>query len=440
VIGLPGAWYHSFFWNWYAQDSFQVTPKLLAIFGVRYDRFQGPAADPNAPFIYSQHFRTPGKNFAPRVGFAWNFSPRDVLRVSSGLFYEPSPTNLWYNAFINSGNPQAYQASLPNNSAFAPSFPNVIQLQPGVVPPSADITAVTPNYRNAYTINTSIQIEHQLTHNDSLAVGYVNTGARELEFQRNMNLINPTGFLADGRPIYSSTISPATRLFPQFNNITLQDVGAITDYNALIVHYRHQFAQGFLASASYTWSHSISDAPDVNSFEQNLYIQDNTSRLRDRGNSIVNRPQALTVSAVISPTFRVDGRVWKWLANGNELTLLGNFSSGDQQNVTANRNLNGDARVTTVTRPLFIGRDTARTPNIYQLDARYTRTMWTIKERLRAKFVAEANNLFNHENITSLNAVATVDANGAIATPPLLTPSSTVLEKRIVQFGVKVDW
>jgi hypothetical protein len=36
--------------------------------------------------------------------------------------------------------------------------------------------------------------------------------------------------------------------------------------------------------------------------------------------------------------------------------------------------------------------------------------------------------------------VATVDANGAIATPPLLTPSSTVLEKRIIQFGVKVDW
>ena len=26
VIGLPGASYHSFFWNWFAQDSVQVRP------------------------------------------------------------------------------------------------------------------------------------------------------------------------------------------------------------------------------------------------------------------------------------------------------------------------------------------------------------------------------------------------------------------------------
>jgi len=450
VIGLPGAWYHSLFWNWFAQDSFQVRPNLLVIFGLRYDRFQGPPADPNAPFIYSRNFRTPGKNFAPRVGFAWSISPRDVLRVSSGLFYEPSPTNLWYNAFINNGNPQAYSASLGPGSPFAPAFPNVITLQPGVVPPSADITAVTPNYRNAYTINTSVQFEHQLTHNDSLAVGYVNTGARELEFLRNLNLINPTGFLADGRPIYSTAINPATRLFPQFNNITFQDVGAITNYNALIVHYRHQFAQGFQASAAYTWSHSISDAPDVNSFEQNLFIEDNTSRQRDRGNSIVNRPQALTLSTVFHPTVKLDNRAWKWLANGNELALLGNFSSGDQQNVLANRNLNLDGLVTAVARPLFIGRDTVRGPNVYQLDARFTRTMLTIRERLQARFIAEANNLLNRENLTSLKTTATVDANGLIQTltgpngsilpNPSLAPSSTVLEKRIIQFGVKLDW
>jgi hypothetical protein len=42
--------------------------------------------------------------------------------------------------------------------------------------------------------------------------------------------------------------------------------------------------------------------------------------------------------------------------------------AGDQQNITANRNLTNDAKVTT--RPLFIGRDTARGPNIYQVDAR----------------------------------------------------------------------
>jgi hypothetical protein len=438
VIGLPGAWYHSFFWNWFAQDSVQLRPNLLVTFGVRYDRFQGPPADPNALFAYSRNFRTPGKDFAPRVGLAWTITPKTVLRASSGIFYEPVPTNLWYNTFINSGSTTAYSASIPASSPLAPAFPNVISLVPGSVAPSADITTVTPNFRNAYTMNTSIQLTQQLTANDALTVGYVNTGARELTYLRNLNLVNPTGFLADGRPIYSSTQSAATRLDPRFNNITLQDVGAVTDYNAMIVNLTHRVAQGLTVSASYTWSHSISDAPDANSFEQNVFVEENTSRLRDRGNSLVNRPSAFTLSSVMAPRVSLQNRAWNWLINNNELAILANCSAGDQQNITANRNLNNDAKA--ATRPLYVGRDTARGPAIYQFDARFTRTFLTIKERFRPKFIAEFNNVFNRENITSLNATATVDAAGNITGAPTLAPSSTVLEKRIVQFGVRLDW
>ena len=102
----------------------------------------------------------------------------------------------------------------------------------------------------------------------------------------------------------SSPPRVSSRVYPQFGNITLQDIGAIADYEALIAHYKHQFAQGYTASVSYTWSHSISDAPDANSFEQNVAIEDPTNRQRDRGNSSVNRPQALTGSFVFQPTFK----------------------------------------------------------------------------------------------------------------------------------------
>ena len=439
VIGLPGAWYHSFFWNWFAQDSFQVRPNLLLIFGVRYDRYHGPDADPNAPFSYSRSFRTPGKDFAPRFGLAWSLSPRTVVRASTGLFYEPVPTNLWYNTFVNSGNPLAYAATIAASSPLAPAFPNVLTLAPGLVPPSADITTVTPNFRNAYTINTSIQLTHALTTNNSLTVGYVNTGARELTYERNLNLVNPTGFLADGRPIYSTTQSAATRLDPRFNNITLQDVGAVTEYNAMIVNFQHRISRGFQLNASYTWSHSISDAPDANSFEQTAFIEDNTNRRRDRGNSLVNRPSALTLSAYIAPHVTAGNKTWNWLANNNELALLGNFSAGDQQNILSNRNLNNDPKAPW--RPLFIGRNTVRGPSIYQFDARYTRTFFTLWDRVKPKFIAEVNNVFNRENITALNTTVAVDANG-LMTPgtSFLQPLSTVLEKRIVQFGVRVDW
>jgi hypothetical protein len=441
IIGLPGAWYHSFFWNWYVQDSVQLTRNLLLIGGVRYDRFQGPSADSAAAFSYSQHFRTPGKNFAPRLGLAWSPNEKTVVRASSGIFFEPTPTNLWYNAFVNSGNAQSYQAAILPTQSFAPSFPQVLAFSAGsVANASADITTITPNFRNAYTVNTSLQIQRSLSNNDAITVGYVNTGARALTYLRNINPINPVSFLPDGRPVYSTAVNAATRLDPRFNNITLQDVGAITDYNALIVSYAHRLAQGISVNASYTWSHSISDAPDANSFEQNTYIEDNTNRRRDRGNSIVNRPQAFTMSALLAPVSSSSNRTWKWLANNNQLAILVNSSVGDQANITSNVNLNNDPKA--VTRPLYVGRNTVRGPNISQVDVRYTRAFFTAWERLKPKFIAEANNLFGWENITSLNTVMTVNPTTFAATVPanFLTPASTVLEKRIVQFGVRVDW
>jgi len=252
---------------------------------------------------------------------------------------------------------------------------------------------------------------------------------------RNMNLINPIRYLADGRPVFGSA-----RLDPRFGNITLQDVGAIASYNAMLVNWNHRLSRGAQVSASYTWSHSISDAPDANSFEQNLPIQDASSRARDRGNSIINRPHAFTISAYFAPSFQIGNGFLRRLANNNELAVIGNVSSGDAQNIIANQVLNGDGITGSVTRPLYVGRYTARTPNIYQFDARYTRTIFTLWDRVKPKFIAEANNLFNHPNITSVNVTAQVNADGFITTPASLAPVSTTLEGRIIQLGVRCDW
>ncbi len=437
---MVGAGYHSLFWNVFAQDSWQARPNLLVTYGVRYDRFQGPPAPANEPFLYSRQFRTPGANFAPRLGIAWTITPKTVLRVSSGIFYEAPPTNLWFNAFYNNGGTQDFVGSIPPSSPFAPAFPNVITLQPGLLPATPSVTTVTPNFKNAYTINSSFQITQQLSGNDALTVGYVNTGARNQGYLRNMNLINPTGFLADGRPIFSSAVNPATRLYPQFADITLQDIGAIADYNAMIVNYQHRLSRGVQVSASYTWSHSISDSPDANSFEQNLPIEDTTNRTRDRGDSLINRPHAFTLSSVLAPSFQIGNGFLRHLVNDNQLTILAVLQSGDEQNIVANQILNNDLTTSSVTRPLYVGRYTVRGPSIYQIDMRYTRTLFTLWERVKPKFWAEANNVFNHPNITTLNTTATVNSAGAITKPATLAPVSTVLEGRIIQLGVRVDW
>lgn len=440
-VGEPGAWYRSFFWDLFAQDSWQISPKLLAIYGVRYDRFQGPGGDKTALIPYSRSFRTPGADFAPRLGLAWSIDSKTVIRVSSGIFYEATPTNLWYNAIYNDGSSSSYIASISSNAPGAPPFPTAVVN--GTLPrSSSNITTIAPNFKNDYAINSSFQVERELTTNDSLMIGYANVNGRNLEYLRNINLINPTGYLADGRPIFSSTISAATRLFPLVNNIGLQDIGANSSYNALLASYRRRFQSGVEINAAYTWSHSISDAPEANAYDQGSnFIEDPTNRRRDRGNTSINRPDAFTLTTVWQSNFGgIQNRLMRAIVNGNQFTILANLTSGDEQNLVANRVLNGDSLAgSSVTRPLFVGRDTIRTPNVYQVDARYNRSFFKI-ERFTPQFFIEANNVFNHPNITTINTTATVNAAGTITSNPTLAPVSTLLEGRIVQLGVRANW
>jgi hypothetical protein len=440
VLGVPGAAYKSNFYDFFVQDSWQVRSNLLLIYGLRYDFYKAPPGEPNAPFAYTQSFHNPGKDWAPRLGLAWSLSPKTVLRASSGVFFDVPSTNLWYQSLINDGSTRAFTDTFTPTSANAPAFPNVFGYLPGAtLPAPPTITALSPTYKTPYTLNTSIQITRELTQNDALTVGYVHTGARQLTYMRDMNLINPIGTLADGRPIYSTAVNATTRLYPQFNGIKLQESGANANYNAMIVNLQHRWTAGFQMSASYTWSHTISNAPEVYGYDQSAVIEDPTNRNRDTGNAIVNRPQAFNMSAVLAPVFTMSKSFWSQLANGNQLTLLGNVSNGDQQSVTTSTVLNGDP-AGAPQRPIFVGRDTARTPNIYQFDARYTRTLFAIHERLRAKIIAESNNIFNRKNVTSINSTAVTNPLGVITTPPTLAPTSTVLEGRLIQLGIRADW
>ena len=441
VLGAPGRSYKSHFYDFYVQDSWQLRPNLLLIYGVRWDRFQAPDGDPSAPFLYTHDFHTPSRDWAPRLGIAWSVTSKTVVRANWGMFYEAPPTNTWFNSLYNDGSNKAFIATFAPGQTGAPAFPNVFNFLPGAAAPTGqNITAVTPNFKNAYTLNTSFQVEQQLSPSDKVTLGYVNTGARDLEYLRDMNLINPTGHLADGRPIFSTAVNASTRLYPQFNGITLIDVGAVSNYNALLVTWWHRFGNGFQISANYTWSHTISDAPDANSFEQNLPIVNPFDRSYDRGNSIVNRPHAFNMSAYIAPHVALSNKVANYFANGNELSILANLASGDQQNITANLNLNNDPIGAAVQRPVFVGRDTVRTDGIYQVDARYTRTLFTFWERLKGKFIAESNNVFNNRNVTVLNTKATVNSLGIVTTPAPLSKSGTVLEGRLIQLGIRADW
>lgn len=458
LIGNTRAAYISNFFDLFAQDSWQFRPSLLVTYGVRYDRFLSPNPNASAPFPFSRTFNNPAGNVSPRLGLAWRVGSKTVVRASWGMFYDAPPTNLWFNALSNDGSGRSFNASLSPSSPGAPAFPQ--PLTTATAPATPSVFTVTPNFKNAYALTATLQVSRELTKNDAVTLAFVNTAGRQLEWLHNINLINPIGTLLDGRPVFDPRVNAGTRANPSFNNVTLQDVGASSKYNALEVNYEHRVSRGLVVSGHYIYSHTISDAPDVNGFEQNLvYIEDTTNRLRDRGNSYINRPQSFTASALWSPRVKVDSSVANRLLNDNEFGLLTNIASGDEQNVTANFDLNGDPLVTSITRPLFIGRNIVRGPRIVQFDLRYTRTLFTLKERIHAQFLTEATNIFNHPNVTSLNTVVHVLTGGCPAAansftldptqcgqlsggslPATFPLNTTVLQGRILDFGLGVRW
>jgi hypothetical protein len=297
-----------------------------------------------------------------------------------------------------------------------------------------------------------MQLTHEFSRYDTFMVGYIMTSGRNLQYLHNINPINPIGRLADGRPVFNSTANASTRLNPQFNQINQVESGANTSFNALVVNYVRNLSHGIQLNANYTWSHTISDGPEVNTFEQSVAIEDTTNLKRDRGNSLVNHPNAFNLTAVMQPEFSLQKGFWNSLANGNMVALLANISSGDQQNIFTNVSINGDSSIAGVTRPLFVGRNSLRSPNVYQVDGRYTRTFPKLFERISPSFLLEANNIFNHTNVTYFGGTSNSVPQTVVTAPnsplgPIGTPTAaptitrgSVLEARIVQFGIAASW
>jgi hypothetical protein len=479
-IGQPGAAYHSVFWSFFGQDTWQLRRNLLVTYGLRYDQYRSPNYAATEPYNVAvvaaggkaQGFPVPKGDFAPRVGISWSPYPTTVVRLNAGMFYEAVPTNTWYNPLYNNGAAGTgsfiYSVSGTSTPGICqPTFPN----SPGNVPISCitlqSIYALTPKFKNEYTWNVNVQVAQQLAKNDSLTLGYIMTNGRNLQFLRNSNLVNPTGTLADGRPVFNSTPSctPSTptlntRLYCGFNNITLIDTGSNSSYNALTSTFDHRMSAGLTASVSYTWSHAISNTPEGNSYEFSNPVEDPTDPLRDRGNSSINRPNALTASVVYQPAPHFADRIWNGLANGNNIAFLANMSSGDEQIITTSTKLNGDALATS--RPLFVGRNTVTTPPVYQYDARYTRSLGTYWERVTPKLFVESTNILNRSNVTGILTNATVytcyaaspttacpnpapnaNAIGQITptgNPTFAKSGNTILEARILEFGLKIDF
>ncbi len=413
------------FINSFVQDEFRIHPRLTLNAGLRYEAIRFPPLDPNAPYPGSRSIDNDAKDFAPRLALNWRLASdgKTVLRAAYGLFYDVPPLSIFYTAAqVNGDRFLSYQVA--GTAANAPAFPNVPSagLSSQIVPPS--INAFAPGYHNTYQEQANLQIQRELGWSWIATVGYNLALQRHGLYSNNINLGSPTGYLADGRPVFGGT-----KVNTQFNQINVIESGGNTKYNGMFVNLKKTMSKGFLVNMNWTWSHAL-----ANTLGEGGAPEDPTNLQRDYGNADNDVRHYLVGQALYEPHADQPGMRW---INGFELSSTLLYNSGYPINTTTGIDLNKDGNLND--RPLFAARNSIVGPSIRELDGRLQRT-FTIREQVRLIGSIETENLLNSTNpscSTSGGCTGAVVSTAGAVDFGRITSARTA---RNVQFGIKMTF
>ena len=314
----------------YIQDSFRWSPRLTVNFGMRWDYF-GVVGEKNNLFYQltpadggtltqvgstggpSNLYNPDRNNFAPRIGFAYDFGGkgRTVLRGGWGMFYDAFSQDIFlghipYNcafcpgpAYVGTGAAKIQFAGIATDDAGNP-LP-ITAGNPVFASPSAlgDYFGVNPRIRTPYVQNFNLNIQQQLASKAVLQIGYVGTKGTKLFRFRDINqpsqgaittfdLAQCGDSMALNCPIggFDSGGNVPRTAFPNLFYVNQEEASANSFYHSLQASLRVNNWRGFSSQANFVWSHSIDNASDLEDFIPNAAQPNNSLAANlERGNS-----------------------------------------------------------------------------------------------------------------------------------------------------------
>ena len=253
----------------FAQDIWKATTHLTLTYGLRWEINPAPESASSGLPLYAVQgifdsnplalvreapWRTQFGNFAPRVGAAWQVTPKTVVRGGFGFFYDLGYGNVGdasssypYIRFEFNSPPSPVPFDL-SNPVFQP-----IPLSTTITPNQGGLFAIDPNLQLPITIQWNVAVERELGTNQRLTATYVGADARRLLRE---DRIAPQGF--DNGPSY-----------PAVSN------GGYAHYEALQFQFQRRMSHGLQALLSYNFS----KASDTGSNDGTGYVVPSVSQI-----------------------------------------------------------------------------------------------------------------------------------------------------------------
>ncbi|HKX32180.1 MAG TPA: carboxypeptidase regulatory-like domain-containing protein [Blastocatellia bacterium] len=489
--GIPQMQLRQWYADGFAQDSLQLTSNTTITAGLRYE-YMSPLVDLNytntnlifqdgrpSVFVGGQLGYPKGLlyskrlNFAPRFGIAQNI-PRYgiVIRGAYGIFYTPVDMNTWCNQRHNV--PFVFPETQQSDN-FVPALTG-FDFTPAVLGrTTVSFAAFDPHAPSQYIQQWSFTVGKSLGRETTLEVGYL--GARGLHLQRS-HLINNaapgTGPIGPRRPyrtlsflpgtVLPSNITVASMTFP-VSGINLLENTARSWYDAGYVNIRRRYTRGISLLANYTWSKSLSDAPDFRSPMFESAIPQNNNNLRAEKGLACDLRHRFALSAITDIPGWGRFRALRAITQNWRLSTIFQIQSGFPLTIsvfgdTANAGtLLGEnpIRANYTGQPIFgegtrnadrwfnpaafaapaafsfgnVGRNTIYGPGMKTLDLAMVRE-FRVTEKAKLQVRAELFNALNHTNLGTPNRF--------VNTPQFGTITEAATPGRQIQFSARISF
>jgi outer membrane receptor protein involved in Fe transport len=460
--------YKQWLFGFFAQDDVRVRPNVTMNLGLRYEFITTPTevngklsnlrnvTDSTLTIGEPWHSNPSLKNFAPRLGLAWDPGGKGTtsVRAGFGLFYdEILPKYYFFSGSLNP--PFTTRTTIAN-----PPFPNVMANFNPNAPIKAQLQTVNYDLQSPFITQYNAGVQRVLVADWDVFVGYVGSHGRNLLRIGDANLAPDT--IVNGVKTYLPQLG---RRNPNFGPIFQRATDAESFYDSMQISVIKRYSHGLRAQVSYTLAKSIDDSSGINSQDFDNVVQyglDWYDPTYDRGPSAFQARHNLTFNWSLDLPLGLQLNNVTTLQSGQPFTVRDGFNRSGNLNTTGfSMNERPDLKPGFSDNPILGGPDRYWDINAFALPAVNTRgnlgrntligpglinsdlslvKAFKLARGQSVQVRLEGFNVFNRANFAVPSGrIAFTSAAGDVA-PNWGRITSTVTTSRQIQLGAKFLW